>query len=176
LKKNETIIDNSFEAFLCRDDGTFPNNNFLAAIIYQQVFVAEPSVNPATIEKLFGDNDWPGAWRNGLYREHHYHSTAHEALGIYSGWVKAQLGGPEGKMVVAGAGDVIIIPAGVSHRNIEQSQDFKVVGAYPIGQVPDMRFGQDSDRPVTDENIRNVSLPGKDPVFGSTGAVISLWG
>lgn len=169
-------MDQTYETYLFEDDGTFPNNEKLEVIVYQQVFVAEPGVDPEEIEKLFAANDWVNSWRNGIFREHHFHSRAHEVLGIYSGWVKAQLGGPQGKMVVAGAGDVIIIPAGVSHKNIDQSPDFKVIGAYPLGQQWDMNYGRDGERPVVDQNIKNTPLPLKDPVFGASGPVKQLWG
>lgn len=168
-------MDYSCETFLFEDDGVFPNNNELAVVIYQQVFVAEPAVDPKVIEQLFNENQWSGMWRNGLYREHHYHSTAHEALGIYSGWIKAQLGGPFGRMVVAGAGDVIVIPAGVSHMNVDQSSDFRVLGAYPAGQIPDLKFGRKGERPGSDENIRKVALPQQDPVFGISGPISEIW-
>jgi len=169
-------MDQTYDAYLLKEDGDFPNNNELQVIVYQQVFVAEPTVDPAAIEDLFTENDWVNSWRNGLFAEHHYHSCAHEVLGIYSGWVKAQLGGPQGKMIVAGAGDVIVLPAGVSHKNIEQSPDFRVVGAYPLGQQCDMKYGRAGERPGVDDTIQNTPIPPKDPVFGNTGgAITELW-
>jgi uncharacterized protein YjlB len=164
-----------FESFIFHDDGTYPNNARLPLILLLQVFDAMPEVHPATIEKTFRDNGWENSWRNGLYSFHHYHSTAHEALGIYAGWVKAQFGGPEGKLVTARASDVIIIPAGVSHKNVDQSPDFRVVGAYPRGQVWDLNYGKPAERPRADELIKKVPLPVTDPVFGKTGPLMRLW-
>ena len=100
-----------YESFVFHDDGTFPNNGSLPLILLHQVFKADPDVRPETVEKTFRDFGWVSSWRNGLYSFHHYHSTAHEALGVYAGWVQAQFGGPEGKSVTAQAGDVIIVPA-----------------------------------------------------------------
>lgn len=156
-----------------QDDGTFPNSP-LPLLLYEQVLNAAP-VNPADIEKLFHSNKWINSWRNGLYSYHHYHSTAHEVLGLYSGWVKAQLGGPNGKIVTVKAGDVIVIPAGVAHKNIDQSPDFKVVGAYPKGQIPDMKYGKQGERPGADENIKAVALPECDPIYGGKGPLIKEW-
>lgn len=119
-------------SFVFRDDGTYPNN-VLPLVLLQEAIQASGDIDPSTVEKIFYENNWVNSWRNGLYPFHHYHSTAHEALGIYSGWVKAQFGGPGGKIVTVKAGDVVIIPAGVAHKNIDQSADFKVVGAYPVG-------------------------------------------
>ncbi len=165
---------NPIEHFTFIDDGVFPNSP-IPLLLFKKVFDADPGINPASIEKTFNENDWVNSWRNGLYPFHHYHSTAHEALGLYSGWVKAQLGGPDGKIVTAKAGDVIVIPAGVAHKNIEQSPDFKVVGAYPIGQIPDMKYGKPGERPTTDENIRKVNLPLHDPIYGKDGPLVQMW-
>ena len=170
-----TTDEPKYESFLFQDDGIYPNNEELPLILLHQVFNDKPEVDPQIIERTFRDNGWENSWRNGLYSFHHYHSTAHEALGIYAGWVKGQFGGPEGKSVAAQAGDVLIIPAGVSHKNLDQSPDFRVVGAYPKGQMWDMNYGKPTERPQADERIKNVPLPETDPVFGKTGPLIRLW-
>lgn len=164
-----------YKTFLFHDDGTYPNNPRLPLIWLHQVFGTKAKARPVTIEKTFRENGWENSWRNGLYTFHHYHSTAHEVLGIYAGWVKAQFGGPQGKVVTARAGDVLIIPTGVSHKNMDQSTDFRVVGAYPKGQMWDMNYGKPAERPQSDEHIKNVSLPAGDPVFGKTGPLLRLW-
>jgi uncharacterized protein YjlB len=164
-----------YETFPFHDDGTYPNNAELPLILMHKVFNASPDVPPQTIEKTFRNNGWVNSWRNGLYSFHHYHSTAHESLGVYSGWVKAQFGGPEGKSVVVKAGDLIIVPAGVSHKNLDQSPDFRVVGAYPRGQMVDMNYGKPGERPRADENIKNLPQPESDPVHGKNGPLIRLW-
>lgn len=163
------------KTFLFCDDGVFPNNDGLELILYSQPFLANPEVDPLAIEETFAKNGWGGSWRNGLYDVHHYHSSAHEVLGLYAGWVEAQLGGPGGKTVTLQAGDVVVIPAGVSHKNINQSRNFRVVGAYPSGQTPDMNFGRVGERPNADKRIKKVSLPFSDPVFGKTGPLMKLW-
>ncbi len=164
----------SVESFIFTDDGVFPNNS-IPLLIFRKVFKPSPDIHPASIEKIFYKNNWVNAWRNGLYSFHHYHSTAHEVLGLYSGWVNAQFGGPDGKIVTATAGDTIVIPAGVAHKNIEQSSDFKVVGAYPVDQIPDMRYGKKAERPITDENIHKVTIPLYDPVYGDKGPLVQMW-
>jgi uncharacterized protein YjlB len=168
------IFRASIESLIFQDDGTFPNNP-LPLVVLKHAFTSKLDVDPTVIEKAFYKNNWVNSWRNGLYSLHHYHSTAHEALGIYSGWVKAQFGGPDGEILTAKAGNVIIIPAGVAHKNIDQSPDFKVVGAYPAGQIPDMKYGKPGERPMTDENITNVGLPENDPVSGVKGPLIDSW-
>jgi len=159
------------ETHVFADDGVFPNSR-LPVLIYRGV-LAEPEA--AAFERMFDGNGWSPAWRNGLYSVHHYHSTAHEALGIYQGHVTARLGGPnKGVTVTLSAGDVVVIPAGVAHKNDGASADFRVVGAYPAGTSPDMQYGKPGERPATDRSVAAVALPAADPVRGG-GAVALLW-
>jgi uncharacterized protein YjlB len=129
----------------------------------------------ATIEKIFQQNQWGNSWRNGIYNYHHYHSTAHEVLGIYSGYAKVQMGGPVGLKLDIKAGDIIIIPAGVAHKNLGSSPNFACVGAYPPGQHFDMNYGESGERPKVDENIKAVGLPNTDPVYGGHGILTKEW-
>lgn len=161
--------------FVCPENNRFPNNAKLAVCIMKRVFDPDVDDLAAAFERRFQENCWPPAWRNGLYDIHHYHSTAHEALGVYSGWVEACFGGPEGHVKKATAGDVIIIPAGVSHKNVRQASDFRVVGSYPEGQRPNMKYGQKGDRPQVDHEISRVQLPAADPVFGPDGPLLEIW-
>jgi uncharacterized protein YjlB len=159
-------------AELLGDTGQFPNSRF-PALVYPAV-LADGDLASA-FEALFERHGWTGSWRNGLYREHHFHSTAHEVLGVYRGSVDVRLGGPDGQLVTLRAGDVAIIPAGVAHKNERQSSDFAVVGAYPAGTGPDMQYGKPGERPRVDRNILAVPLPELDPVQGEGGALSRLW-
>jgi len=167
--EESNIIVRQFE-----DDGTFPNNGTLPLIIITAA-LDRTALSPEKFERTFRQNGWPAAWRNGLYDFHHYHSLAHEVLGVYSGWVKACFGGPSGETLKAEAGDIIIIPAGVAHSNQGQSADFRVVGAYPAGQQVDMMYGKAGERPAADDNIVTVPRPLADPVFGPTGPLMKFW-
>ena len=73
------------------------------------------------------------------------------------------------------AGDVVVIPAGVSHKNLGASRDFGVVGAYPKGQNWDMHYGKPGERPAADERIAQVAMPTSDPVFGADGPMEAHW-
>ncbi len=158
-----------------KDDGTYPNNERLPLLAYKDALKL-PSENPAPIiERIFEKNKWNGSWRNGIYGFHHYHSTAHEVLGVCSGNAKAQFGGEKGITITVSCGDLVVIPAGVSHKNLGATLDFLVVGAYPRGQHPDMCYGKSGERPETDQNINHVSLPELDPVYGSKGPIVDHW-
>ena len=157
---------------LLKGTAEFPNSR-LPALVYAGVLSGGDMASG--FEALFEQNGWTGSWRNGLYRTHHYHSTAHEVLGVYRGSVKVRLGGPEGPVIELRAGDVAVIPAGVAHKNEAQSDDFAVVGAYPAGTSADLQYGKPAERPRTDRNVAAVPLPVSDPVSGKAGALTRLW-
>jgi uncharacterized protein YjlB len=151
------------------DDGRFLNSSH-PALIYRGVFSPDEGDLARAFEALFAAHDWPPAWRAGLYTMHHYHSSAHEVLGIFSGWVKARLGGEIGPVLTLRAGDAVLIPAGVAHKNEGESPDFRAVGAYPRGMRVDMRYGREADRAVDARRIAALPPPAPDPVFGSSTA------
>ncbi|WP_168442414.1 cupin domain-containing protein [Pontiella desulfatans] len=156
-------------------NGNFPNNPKLPLVIYDQALKLPPDGAPDEIEKLIQSNGWGNSWRWGLYDYHHYHSTAHECLCIYRGTVTVQFGGEKGFKVVAEAGDVVILPAGLCHRNIQCSPRFRTVGCYPAGQTPDMKYGKPGERPAADRAIAAVPLPKLDPVYGKIGSLLKHW-
>lgn len=158
------------------DDGTFPNNPGCPLLVYKGALKLNGPDPASMVEQIFGANHWTGSWRNGIYGFHHYHSTTHEVLGIYGGSVKAQLGGPGGITLTAGKGDVIIIPAGVAHKNLDGSRDFRCVGAYAGGRSWDMNYGKPEERPAADRNIARVPVPEMDPVYGPEGPLLKQWG
>lgn len=162
------------EIYHVEDDGTFPNNK-LPLLLYKGAILTEGKAIASEIEKIFLANGWGNAWRNGVYDYHHYHSTTHEVLGIYRGTATIQLGGPAGIKLNVEEGDVVVIPAGVAHKNIGSSNDFKCVGAYPEGCDYDMNYGKPGERPTTDHTIEKVPLPFTDPVYGKEGPLLDHW-
>jgi uncharacterized protein YjlB len=155
------------------DDGVFPNSR-LPLLLYRSA-VGSAEVSPEAMESLFGGNGWPPAWRSSIYTFHHYHSTAHEVLGIASGSARLMLGGPNGREFDVNAGDVIAIPAGVVHRRLSSTPGFLVVGGYPPGQSWDLLRGEAGERPEADRNIAAVPAPNSDPVAGANGPLLKHW-
>jgi uncharacterized protein YjlB len=134
-----------------------------------------PGDAASIFENLFEANQWSGCWRNGIYPYPHYHSNAHEVLGVFSGSATVQFGGERGITEKLNPGDVAILPAGVGHKNLGSSADFGVVGAYPFGQEPDMNYGASGERPRADQNIARVPRPTLDPVYGAAGPLCQHW-
>lgn len=167
--------DDGFETFLLKDDGTFPNNDRLRVILYRDAVPFDDDDHAAAIERVFHEHGWESAWRNGIFGYHHYHATAHEVLGVAAGTVTLQVGGEEGPLLELRAGDVVLLPAGVAHKNVDSSDDLVVVGAYPPGQIWDVNSGGESERPRVDDSIAAVPLPQTDPVYGTEGPVVTLW-
>src|SRR6185503_19332979 len=131
----------SVEAIQIEPNGNIPNSE-LPLLVYRRA-VRLQSDDPASIfEGLFEANGWSDSWRNGIYDYHHYHSTAHEVLGVYQGNAAVNFGGAGGPITKVWAGDVIVIPAGVSHKNVGASPDFGVVADYPDLQHVDMHYGK----------------------------------
>jgi len=172
----DTVQEPNVAVYLLEEDGPYPNNEVLPLLIYTQVLRSTVEAPARTFEQVFQAHNWRGSWRNGIFPYHHYHSTAHEVLGIAEGHAAVQLGGDGGLTLDVAAGDVLVLPAGVAHKNRGASGDFLVVGAYPDGQNWDLKRGKPGARPEADRNIEQVPLPALDPVYGANGPVQEHWG
>lgn len=166
-------VSANIDPLFFKDDGIFPNSQ-LPVLLYKGVMDI-PLLFPATyVQHLFQKNNWSNSWDAGIFEYHHYHSNTHEVLGIYSGKTRLQLGGENGQIILIEKGDVIVIPAGVAHKNLGKEDEVGVVGAYPDGRNFDMNYGNPGERPGTDKNIRAVPLPMTDP-FGLQTGLTTFW-
>ncbi len=160
-------------AILFADDGRIPNSRL--PLLHYAAAVDAAAASAEAMEVLLMAGGWPPRWRASIFTYHHYHSTAHEVLGVASGEAWVRMGGATGQDVRIAAGDVVVIPAGVGHCRLNASADFLVVGGYPPGADWDLMRGRDGERPGADRNIAAVPLPKTDPVFGATGPLLDLW-
>jgi uncharacterized protein YjlB len=170
MNSNVEVLTHQFA-----DAGDIPNNPRLPLVVYRSAVSPSGSILATTFEGLFPKGGWYAAWRYGVYPFPHYHSTAHEVLGVYSGTATIRLGHTTGITLEVQAGDVIIIPAGVGHQSLGSSTDFHVVGGYPEGQDADLLHGLAGERPAADKNVAAVPMPTGDPVFGPDGPLRKCW-
>ncbi|MBV8412103.1 MAG: cupin, partial [Alphaproteobacteria bacterium] len=71
------------QTFLFADDGQTPNNPRLPMLVYPAAVEVAGQVDPAVpFETLFARHGWTDGWRNGVFSFLHFHTTAHEVLGI----------------------------------------------------------------------------------------------
>ena len=162
------------ETFHFADDGVVPNSR-LPLVVYRGA-LADSGDRAGGCEKMFARHGWPDAWRNGIYGHHHYHSTAHEVLGIARGDARVRLGGEGGQTVELNAGDVVVIPAGVAHKRESASGDLVVIGAYPRGTRPDLCCAEAAAHDGALAAIAVVPLPEADPVTGRADPLLDCWG
>ena len=154
--------------FYFRKASDVPNNP-LPVLIFRAVLSRNSKNKARRFRETFRGHGWVGIWTDTIYDYTHFHSNAHEVLGIAEGKVELRLGGARGRTFNLQAGDVVVLPAGVGHRRTGSDEGLKVVGAYPHGQASFniKRKGHRTPR---------VGLPRTDPVFGKKGPLILSWG
>lgn len=156
------------------EDEKMPNST-LPVLIYRGVVASRTPRKDRIFERLFMENGWKGVWKDGMFDYDHFHSNAHEALGVARGSAIVQLGGESGKTLDVAAGDLLVLPAGTGHKRVKASENFMLIGAYPPGQENyDIRRGKNEEAGLM-ERIASVPLPKNDPFFGARGWLPALW-
>ncbi|OAX40406.1 hypothetical protein K503DRAFT_714623 [Rhizopogon vinicolor AM-OR11-026] len=114
-------------------------------------------------------------WRYTMYETTHFHSTTHEVLCIASGRARVCFGGEDNPRKVEaelGKGDVIVIPAGVGHRLLQDLDGgFEMVGSYPKGKDWDMCYGREDEKAKIG-GIKDLGWFENDPIYGNEGPVL----
>jgi uncharacterized protein YjlB len=139
--------------FVFDDDGLIPNST-LPLVIRQGAITPDADDPPKSFEGVFAKNGWTNSWRDGVFDYHHYHSNAHEVLGVVTGSATIRFGGENGETFGVSGGDVVIIPAGVAH---------------------DIMTGDPGQIAAARQRIAAVPAPGGDPVDGANGPLTKLW-
>ncbi|KAJ4262964.1 hypothetical protein NW762_006577 [Fusarium torreyae] len=140
-------------------------------IIYHSAF--RRPVSPSAIEShLSSIGAVTPQWRYTMYSTTHFHSTSHEVLCISHGRARLCFGGEdnEGRVEpVVEEGDVVVVPAGVGHRLLEDLDGgFEMVGSYPEGFDWDMCYGKKGEENKVNA-IKSLDWFRKDPVYGDKG-------
>ena len=156
------------------DDGTVPNHPDLPVVLMRGALA--PGTSADAIAALLEANGWGGTWRWRVFDYHHYHPDGHEVLAVASGWAELMLGGPDGERVRVEAGDVLVLPAGTGHCQLEAGAGFEVVGAYPPGQEGvEIVRAERPYAPGTPARIKAVPMPTTDPIHGEGGPLMAAW-
>ena len=162
------------EAYTSKPQGRIPNSRF-PLLIHRN---AIPGGGVDAVKARFRENGWCNNWEYpGVYEYAHFHSTTHECLGCASGWMEFNLSVGDGgwTKVRIEAGDVIVMPAGVSHEDVGHSDDIMMCGGYADGRdwdniqeeflTPELYY-------MACKSIMALPIPSLDP---ATGKPLHQW-
>ncbi|KAF1810716.1 hypothetical protein P152DRAFT_400874 [Eremomyces bilateralis CBS 781.70] len=173
-------------------------NSRLPALVYRSVLTAPLSAT-STIASVE-----PNHWLKGgvfkAVRTHHFHSVTHECYAVFRGESSLLLGrgpgddvemergersgeGAEGWMtrrvvVSLREGDVIVLPAGLSHCSLDPADGYEYVGFYPEGSLKWDNNWCKADVTETAEKAKvakSVAIPEFDPIYGREGPLVEIW-
>jgi uncharacterized protein YjlB len=143
-------------------------NSRLPVLLFRSVLAEQAHGKGRSFRRVFKRNGWVGVWTDTIYDYTHFHSNAHEVLGIAEGRATVKLGGEEGRIFRLKPGDMLVIPAGVGHRRLGSDEGLKVIGAYPAGQSHFNMKRKGRVRP-------KLALPATDPFYGEAGPLLHFW-
>ena len=148
-----------------------PNNDQYPAVMARNALGV--GQGDAAVKALLRSNGWGGAWTWQVFPFHHFHPDAFEALAVAQGSATLMLGGPQGEEIDVEAGDVVILPPGFGHRQMEARDGFQICGAYPPGQenYTVVRAEEGYDEAMLKE-IASAPEPATDPIWGGNGPLL----
>ena len=147
-------------------------NSQLPVLIYRDTASGEGLEN--LFRQVFSANGWGGLWTGAIFGYDHFHSNAHEVVGVVSGEAILGLGGASGKRVEVSEGDIVIVPAGTGHRRVRGSSGVMVIGAIPSGQGEHDIYADLQSCTDYRTRIGAVATP-NDPAYGAAGALAAAW-
>lgn len=156
-----------------------PNTSIqdLPLLVYRSAF---DSKEHTKLKETLRQNGIEPQWTYGMYPFSHYH-TVHEVLSILSGDATLRFGGEgDAEYVVESvnsdvpieidisAGDVIVVPAGVAHRHVEERHGFSMLGSYVRGVSWDMNNCKNvQEEKSAIEKIKKLPPLESDPLYGN---------
>ncbi|MBO9413524.1 MULTISPECIES: cupin domain-containing protein [unclassified Ruegeria] len=160
------------EVYTSKPEGMIPNSRF-PLLIHRG---AIPGGGVDGVKARFRANGWGNNWEYpGVYEYPHFHSTSHECLGCAQGWMEFNLSVEGWTRVRIEAGDVIVMPAGVSHEMVGRSDDIMMCGGYAGGRDWDNiqeAFLTPEMFQAAAKRIMMLPIPDKDP---ATGVILHQW-
>ncbi|KAH8883206.1 hypothetical protein GQ53DRAFT_830900 [Thozetella sp. PMI_491] len=122
-----------------------------------------------------------GAW-NAWFKSH-YHPNVHECYGVATGSSELSIGrGPlddhsAEQLIRLNKGDVMIIPAGVSHCSSTATEDYRFIVFFPKEDPKWISVWCQTDEDTAENKQRalQVPLPSTDPLEGPNGYLIREW-
>lgn len=75
-------------------------------------------------------------------------------------------------------GDIIVLPAGVSHCSLTWEDEYEYMGLYPKGSPHyDNNFCKAGPEETEEKakNAKAVPIPECDPIYGVNGPLVDLW-
>ncbi|KAF5540759.1 hypothetical protein FMEXI_8255 [Fusarium mexicanum] len=159
----------------------FVPNSRLPVLVYRNV-LPQP-LNEESAQVFLENNQWykGGTW--GAVPRHHFHPNTHECYAVIHGSSTLLFGiGPSedtklGQKVHVASGDVIVIPAGVSHCSTDFQDDYIYVGVYPKDSPKwKNEYCRDADKcAIFRDEAETVVVPDWDPVKGHRGPLYQIW-
>ncbi len=145
-------------------------------MIYHGAFDATPAELERRLEAIA---EVVPQWQYTMYSTTHFHSATHEVLRVVAGGARLCFGGEEDPQrfePTVPQGDLIVVPAGVRHRLLEENQGetpFKMVGSYPPGKQWDMCYGETGEEGKAQE-IRKLAWFHHDLLSGDDGPALHV--
>jgi uncharacterized protein YjlB len=166
--------EGDIDKYFLHNSDIFPNSR-LPVLHYKQVFKIPALFPGRKAKKMLQQNGWTNNWNAGIFPYQHYHSNTHEAMVAINGQTMLLLGGENGAIITFKKGDVLVIPAGVAHKNLGKEFSITCIGGYPDGIEYDIKYGSPGERPAADRNISEVNIPRTGPLCGDEDPLMDIW-
>ncbi|CAK7264597.1 hypothetical protein SEPCBS119000_001079 [Sporothrix epigloea] len=168
------------ETYYLKRNQHAPNNAY-PVLVYRQCLPLP--VSEAKTTTFLEAHSWErkGVW--GHIGVRHFHPNVHECYGVIAGESTMLVGcgsddpDESGQQIELSVGDVIVLPAGTGHCNLQSTKDFLYVGVYPAGApLYKAELGKEgADVAALWQEVDSVVMPMEDPVTGKDGALFELW-